>query len=596
MRGASLAYILGFWSLAAGCRTVAVDGHDAADDRRLDGLAREGGGRDLREPTADAPMGNMEQTDGPDALRDARQALDAQVPREACGDPNGPCCEGNSCKNGGCCISGRCVPSGGSCAPIEGTCQAGSCGACGGLGQTCCAGSTCTGAGTACLGSVCARCGGAGDPCCAPAAGSSDTLGGRVRGVCSVENLVCGSAGRCVGCGNPSEPCCPGSACRDGSCCFADACVGSGQACGSSGSTGMPVGGTCSGGRCSACGGRDQQCCGFGTSGNCYEPNQTCRTGRCTNCGGPGETCCPPTQTTPACTAGFICAASANLCQKCGGPGEPCCPGSTCSGANCCLAGRCHLAGDTCRIDSVSFGVCQDGRCGCGKLSEPCCPQTAGFVQPRCTDPDTACTGGSFSSTGTCAKCGGPGAPCCPGQLCNEPGLACLGSAGEGICQRCGGPGELCCPGTVRCNGSDTVCVGQSSSARCVKCGTASPTSGGRVPCCAGNQCRDGSCCVNEEFNTPFCVAVNSSCLVVSGVCGSNGSCGGCGGVGQPCCSGRYCTGSGTMCSSTGSGSTCIPCGRLGQPCCSRYSSSALPPCEGSLKCTQVSGVSQCTQ
>jgi hypothetical protein len=82
------------------------------------------------------------------------------------------------CDDGSCCVSRSsgavCVGQGMACPTLAGTCQGGSCGACGGVDQSCCGiGSDwCSASGTRCLqGAVgakpkCTLCGTAGQPCC----------------------------------------------------------------------------------------------------------------------------------------------------------------------------------------------------------------------------------------------------------------------------------------------------------------------------------------------------------------------------------------------------------------------------------------------
>jgi hypothetical protein len=56
-------------------------------------------------------------------------------------DPNGPA----SCSGGACCDQGRiCIAEGQTCGSGTGTCQASSCGGCGGSGETCCPGNWCS--------------------------------------------------------------------------------------------------------------------------------------------------------------------------------------------------------------------------------------------------------------------------------------------------------------------------------------------------------------------------------------------------------------------------------------------------------------------
>src|SRR5207245_1664113 len=98
------------------------------------------------------------------------------------------------------------------------------------------------------------------------------------------------------------------------------------------------------------------------------------------------------------------------------------------------------------------------------------------------------------------------------------------------------------------------------------------------APCCAGNVCSDGSCCVavQNSFTPGACVAQGSNCSSLStapAACMAGGSCGGtCGAVGQPCCTNsssttRWCGQSGTTCLLSGASYVCARCGGQGQPC-----------------------------
>ncbi|MBL8677700.1 MAG: hypothetical protein JNK05_00925 [Myxococcales bacterium] len=71
---------------------------------------------------------------------------------------------------------------------------------------------------------------------------------------------VCDGAGRCTACGGAGDPCC-GAACRAGL--------------------------ECRSGRCDPCGGLSQPCCGSACRGGLE-----CRAGRCDACGSAGERCC----------------------------------------------------------------------------------------------------------------------------------------------------------------------------------------------------------------------------------------------------------------------------------------------------------------
>ncbi len=93
---------------------------------------------------------------------------------QTCGGPGQPCCGGDTCNGGGCCNSDTrlCIGSGSTC-PAGlggGTCSNGGCntGACGKIGEACCAGDLCTSGFSRCAGNnVCVPCGGLNERCCA---------------------------------------------------------------------------------------------------------------------------------------------------------------------------------------------------------------------------------------------------------------------------------------------------------------------------------------------------------------------------------------------------------------------------------------------
>jgi cysteine-rich repeat protein len=94
---------------------------------------------------------------------------------------------------------------------------------------------------------------------------------------------------------------------------------------------------------------------------------------------------------------------------------------------------------------------------------------------------------------------------------------------------------------------------------------TGAPDGGGQLcgnpgfPCCDGNQCRGGGCCVSD-----VCMAEGGTCVGIGGGICNAGTCGSCGGLGLPCCGANSCTASGTKCV----GGTCVKCGELGTACC----------------------------
>jgi hypothetical protein len=181
------------------------------------------------------------------------------------------------------------------------------------------------------------------------------------------------------------------------------------------------------------------------------------------------------------------------------------------------------------------------------------------------------------------SPCGGKGQPCCP-----DAGGACAQDP-----PGCGLVGAACCP-RFRCSDAETVCVGADpSSATCKKCGR---TTGAQIqPCCAGNQCLDGGCCIHLQSANigPYCVRVGQVCWDVASKCASDGSCGPtCGAPNQPCCHGPgvdYCSASGTACMrpSGDTGDACVPCGKAGEPCCQQVASQySIQPCDVGLTCT----------
>ena len=86
----------------------------------------------------------------------------------------------------------------------------------------------------------------------------------------------------------------------------------------------------------------------------------------------------------------------------------------------------------------------------------------------------------------------------------------------------------------------------------------------GNQPCCPGNVCASGGCCIQNR-----CVAVGEACGPRSDLSCFNGSCGGdCGGLGESCCPLRTCTAPWTACDGEGAAAMCRSCGFLGEPCC----------------------------
>lgn len=223
--------------------------------------------------------------DGGDAGKDASVAIDtglvtnpdAGLPPD-CGGAGQMCCKGETCKAGGCCVDTACVASGDTCGGGAnlGTCKAGACGSCGGVGEPCCAmkesdncsGVTsncggCTAPQTTCpsgqIGDTCITCGGDGQPCCANAC-----VGAFSR--CAAQN---GSDSICKSdCGGPGQPCCDYGLCKGGCCMGDNTCPVDTSFCG------------CTDGKCTTCGTDGQPCCAGNlceySGGQCY--GGTCQT------------------------------------------------------------------------------------------------------------------------------------------------------------------------------------------------------------------------------------------------------------------------------------------------------------------------------
>lgn len=288
---------------------------------------------------------------------------------------------------------------------------------------------------------------------------------------------------------------------------------------------------------------------------------------------------------------------------------------------------------------STSYGTCKSGRCGCGKLGEPCCPTSSFTTGTGCSTYDLACASASMTGlpSSTCQACGKVGGPCCANSTCTDPGAQCLlGTTSTYTCKVCGGTNQPCCTTGTACKDAGTVC--DSSSSLCKACGVAGGpccanytckdssmicknsicslcgTDG--APCCGGNTCTSG-CCVSRFGSTysPICVGSSKVCdsygtsTGVNPTCSASegGSCTGgttnCGGLNQACCvstyssstSYLYCGGSGTRCLSTTSGTatqyTCTACGDKGQRCCYDTTSSTSSygvPCKSPYVCASV--------
>jgi hypothetical protein len=170
----------------------------------------------------------------------------------SCGLDSQPCCADQQCSGGGCCSGNACAPNGGTCALGGGFCATGACATCGTDGKRCCpgqdVGKACGGANTVCAAPsasgadpVCTACGDTAQPCCA-------------NGRCKEDRACNTNAGSCEPCGATGQLCCAGDICGAGGCCISGSCLANGTPCGA------PVG-ACTGGKCAGCGDMNQPCC-----------------------------------------------------------------------------------------------------------------------------------------------------------------------------------------------------------------------------------------------------------------------------------------------------------------------------------------------
>lgn len=166
---------------------------------------------------------------------------------------------------------------------------------CGGPDQFCCPGSEACRDGFVCLEGSCTACGGEGEPCCAPAGGQAGGSGpaaacrnvtGRSR------ELVC-YGGSCVACGEPGGPCC-----------------GQGEKCLGKNQDGEVE---CLSGSCVACGLDGQPACSSGPE--CAKSHLSSR-GSCLRCGAENQPCCRGEDGQQTCEArnGLVC--NLGFCQR----------------------------------------------------------------------------------------------------------------------------------------------------------------------------------------------------------------------------------------------------------------------------------------
>ena len=154
-----------------------------------------------------------------------------------------------------------------------------------------------------------------------------------------------------------------------------------------------------------------------------------------------------------------------------------------------------------------------------------------------------------------CGGSSGGGDGALPGGTGGVVGLGGgLGSGGATVQPSGGIVGAGGAGGVVAFDGGAQGGSGGSSVPACGQPGT---------PCCDGNGCVGGGCCVSR-----ICMAENSACVTLGdGICKA-GSCGACGGPQQPCCGANPATGSCTSAGTTCESGTCVQCGDLGGACC----------------------------
>jgi hypothetical protein len=330
--------------------------------------------------------------------------------------------------------------------------------------------------------------------------------------------LSCGTNGsQCQACGN-------NSACSNGVCaqptCNSQNCIT----------------GCCAGNLCIPFQAQTDANCGLaGLACESCPPGATCAMGSCST-GSCNSTTCPM----GCCFAGtclrgtdqFACGSGGQQCVQC--PAGSACPNGVCEGCGpqscmgCCLMGFCQ-AGDqqgACGISGMQCIGCPMGQsCQFGK----CTPTTMNVRvgDPCSTDFDCASLGPNsecklFTSTGSgvyqngyCTlKCGGTGAPCPMGSVCEN-----VPSRGENdsICMaRCGAAG-----GTCRMPGYSCFSFGPNGPNACWIFPPPAPNDGGIItvdagpsgeqvgaPCTDNNQCQPTTnLCIPESvmgFNTGY--------------------------------------------------------------------------------------------
>jgi hypothetical protein len=228
----------------------------------------------------------------------------------ACGVIGEPCCAGSVCSSGSC-VNGVCTTTTG----------------CGHIGMVCCLqGTPCTDASSVCMNNTCVptgNCGASGEPCC--------------NGACTDGTSVCQN-GTCVTpqCGHLGQQCCNGVSCTD-------------------------PGSQCQGGICSPCGSIGQQCCNGIT---CTQG--VCQAGTCGQAAtyGVGHTC----------TSSTMCTGTSPMCYTMFPGTQLNFPAGYCSNSNCASDASCGTGGfcDTMFTKACFQSCANPGDCTANNASNAC--------------------------------------------------------------------------------------------------------------------------------------------------------------------------------------------------------------------------------
>ncbi len=275
-----------------------------------------------------------------------------------------------------------------------------------------------------------------------------------------------------------------------------------------------------------------------------------------------------PGSDAPAADAGPRCPGRQSLCgevcadlevdlQHCGACG------TSCGGAERCVAGRCTLS-------------CPEGQTVCaGRCVDP------GSDPAHCGGCGQACDDGQRCARGVCAATCGAGLSLCAGA-CVDPQTS---AAHCGACGTACAAGEACAAGrcAVLCSQGLAVCSGQcrdlrNDPAHCGMCGTACPTRANAAVACLAGQCRsfcnagfadcDGDpgngCEVDARTSTEHCGVCANRCASTTGTAAcAMGRC-----TVSACAAGRgNCDGDGTNGCEVDLGASPAHCGACGNAC-----------------------------